>query len=227
MDHDLEVEVFRAGDYGPRGNYSEEDLDRMARDYSPSVHEAPVTLDHQQEGPAVGWIRSLRRMGKVLVARLGGLDAAFLDQLHSGAFKKRSVELYRAAQWTGRPYLRALSFLGACPPAVKGLADPIFADRESTDATDRAWIDFDETADPQSPAVPQTVSFEEKGEGAPDAATEEWCERGLLARIHRYTLNRRRRELEPVSAATSCASCSSGIASDRPGGPKELAVWRP
>src|SRR5262249_12342506 len=29
----------------------------------------------------------------------------------------------------------------------------------------------------------------------------EWCERRLLARIHRYTVQRLRREIEPVSAA--------------------------
>ena len=29
----------------------------------------------------------------------------------------------------------------------------------------------------------------------------EWCDRGLLARIHRYTLNRLRAEIEPVSPA--------------------------
>src|SRR5207237_9774958 len=29
----------------------------------------------------------------------------------------------------------------------------------------------------------------------------EWCERGLLARIHRLTLGRRRKEIEPVSPA--------------------------
>ncbi|HEY3320834.1 MAG TPA: hypothetical protein VGP72_10255 [Planctomycetota bacterium] len=29
----------------------------------------------------------------------------------------------------------------------------------------------------------------------------EWCERRLLARIHRYTLDRLRREIEPVTAA--------------------------
>ena len=34
-----------------------------------------------------------------------------------------------------------------------------------------------------------------------DGAELEWCERGLLARIHRYTLNRLRAEIEPVSAA--------------------------
>ncbi|RPI43279.1 MAG: DEAD/DEAH box helicase, partial [Betaproteobacteria bacterium] len=35
---------------------------------------------------------------------------------------------------------------------------------------------------------------------APDAGTE-WCERRLLARIHRYTVKRLRAEIEPVSAA--------------------------
>jgi ATP-dependent helicase Lhr and Lhr-like helicase len=33
------------------------------------------------------------------------------------------------------------------------------------------------------------------------ADAEEWCERGLLARIHRLTIGRLRREIEPVSAA--------------------------
>ena len=34
-----------------------------------------------------------------------------------------------------------------------------------------------------------------------DASVPEWCSRRLLARIHRYTLNRLRKEIEPVSAA--------------------------
>ena len=34
----------------------------------------------------------------------------------------------------------------------------------------------------------------------PDAAEEEWCERRLLARIHRYTVKRLRAEIEPVAA---------------------------
>jgi len=36
------------------------------------------------------------------------------------------------------------------------------------------------------------------GHYSPDAAGPEWCERHLLARIHRYTLGRLRREIEPV-----------------------------
>ncbi|MBO9717536.1 MAG: DEAD/DEAH box helicase [Pseudoxanthomonas sp.] len=36
-------------------------------------------------------------------------------------------------------------------------------------------------------------------QSSPGAAGEEWCERHLLARIHRYTLKRLRREIEPVA----------------------------
>lgn len=39
------------------------------------------------------------------------------------------------------------------------------------------------------------------GRFSPWASEVEWCERGLLARIHRYTLERLRREIEPVSSA--------------------------
>ena len=38
-----------------------------------------------------------------------------------------------------------------------------------------------------------------RGRFTPGEASEEWCERGLLARIHRYTLGRLRREISPVA----------------------------
>ncbi|WP_042303520.1 DEAD/DEAH box helicase [Paraburkholderia kururiensis] len=37
-----------------------------------------------------------------------------------------------------------------------------------------------------------------RGRFTPGAADDEWCERHLLARIHRYTVRRLRREIEPV-----------------------------
>jgi len=40
-----------------------------------------------------------------------------------------------------------------------------------------------------------------RGRFTPGAMEIEWCDRRLLARIHRYTLNRLRAEIEPVSAA--------------------------
>ena len=38
-----------------------------------------------------------------------------------------------------------------------------------------------------------------RGQFTPGAPEEEWCERHLLARIHRYTVKRLRREIEPVA----------------------------
>ncbi len=40
-----------------------------------------------------------------------------------------------------------------------------------------------------------------RGRFSPGASDLEWCDRTLLARIHRYTLNRLRAEIEPVSPA--------------------------
>ena len=39
-----------------------------------------------------------------------------------------------------------------------------------------------------------------RGRFSPGVAEEQWCVRHLLARIHRYTLNRLRQEIEPVSS---------------------------
>jgi ATP-dependent Lhr-like helicase len=49
-------------------------------------------------------------------------------------------------------------------------------------------------------AALQTEGFALRGHFTPGIDAEEWCERRLLARIHRYTLKRLRAEIEPVAA---------------------------
>ncbi len=44
-----------------------------------------------------------------------------------------------------------------------------------------------------------TEGFALRGAFTPGAGQAEWCDRALLARIHRYTVNRLRQEIEPVS----------------------------
>jgi ATP-dependent Lhr-like helicase len=44
----------------------------------------------------------------------------------------------------------------------------------------------------------ETEGYVMRGRFTPDAESEQWCERHLLARIHRYTIKRLRREIEPV-----------------------------
>lgn len=45
----------------------------------------------------------------------------------------------------------------------------------------------------------QNEGYVMQGRFTPGIAVDEWCERHLLARIHRYTLKRLRREIEPVA----------------------------
>jgi ATP-dependent Lhr-like helicase len=49
-------------------------------------------------------------------------------------------------------------------------------------------------------AALETEGFALRGRFGADAGADEWCERRLLARIHRYTINRLRAEIEPVAA---------------------------
>jgi len=47
----------------------------------------------------------------------------------------------------------------------------------------------------------ESEGFAMQGKFTSERAETEWCSRRLLARIHRYTLNRLRKEIEPVSAS--------------------------
>jgi hypothetical protein len=70
----------------------------------------------------------------VLEARFGDGDPDFEELVRRGYFKKRSASFYvdPATAPGGRvPYLRHVGFLGAQPPAVKGLRDIQFNEGES------------------------------------------------------------------------------------------------
>jgi len=132
----LEIEVFRSGDYGPKGNYTNDDLDAIIADYNAATgHEAPLKLDHVQDGPAHGWVAGLRRQGDALVAKLVQLSIAARQALASGAFKKPSIELFPPEAPNDKPRLRAIALLGADIPEVKGLAAPVFSEIETPVAT--------------------------------------------------------------------------------------------
>ncbi len=149
----LEIEVFKAGDYGPRGQFNEADLETMARDYDREVHEAPVTLDHQRSGAALGWVSSLRRVGDRLFATIEKISPTLAELLQSGAYKKRSIDLYRSLRETGRPYVKAVSFLGAGTPVVKGLADPVFSEEG-----EKTWRFSEEFASENEEGTEQTLA---------------------------------------------------------------------
>ena len=139
------IEIFRAGDYGERGRWTEAQLDQLAADYDPRRHAAPVVLGHPaDDAPAYAWVKRLRRASQSLWAQLEKVDPLLEALLRAGRFAQRSVALYTNFPATGGPYLRHLGFLGAAPPAVKGLA-PVRPARRSLGAggfADAASVTF-------------------------------------------------------------------------------------
>ena len=94
---------------------------------------------------------------------------------------------YAAQDWTREDALRELvrgRLLGLGPVTVEALATPLGVAPPEVEA---ALLRL------------QTEGYVIQGRFDPAVDATQWCERHLLARIHRYTLGRLRREIEPVS----------------------------
>jgi len=115
-------DVFKAGNY-PQGKFSEQDVESLASNYDPKFCEAPITLDHEQRGPAYGWVSELKSENGKLKASFRDVAPELKDFVQSGKYRKISVEIYKELEGR-KPYLKAVSFLGACIPQVKGM-DPV------------------------------------------------------------------------------------------------------
>jgi len=115
-------DVFKAGNY-PQGVFSEQDVEALAVNYDPKFCEAPITLDHEQRGPAYGWVSELKSENGKLKASFRNVAPELKDFVQSGKYRKISVEIYKELEGK-KPYLKAVSFLGACIPQVKGM-DPV------------------------------------------------------------------------------------------------------
>jgi hypothetical protein len=122
-------EVFTAGNHtdseGHTRVWSESDLDIMVNSYDQGKHEAPIVIGHPKDNaPAYGWVETLKREGSKLLAKFKQVVPAFAEAVNQGLFKKRSISVYPDGS------LRHVGFLGAMPPAIKGLADFQFKDAD-------------------------------------------------------------------------------------------------
>jgi hypothetical protein len=124
------IEIFRAGKHtasnGVELSFGESDLAASAAAYDPALHEAPIVVGHPtHDGPALGWVKQLAFGSGRLVANAEQLDPAFQESVKAGRYKKVSASFYApSAPSNPKPgvyYLRHVGFLGAQPPAVKGL----------------------------------------------------------------------------------------------------------
>ena len=122
-------EVFKAGVY-PQGKFTKKEIAEIAKNYDPKFCEAPITIDHQQTGPAFGWVESVKADGEKLKVAFKDIPQEFEQAVNDGKYKKVSVEIYRNLEGKGA-YLKAVSFLGAATPQVKGLEQIKFMESEA------------------------------------------------------------------------------------------------
>src|SRR3569833_1639327 len=187
------IHIFRAGRRqamdGRVLEFSDADLAASAAAYDPALHEAPLVIGHPATAaPAHGWVSKLLADGADLSAVPQQVTPAFAESVQRGEYKKISASFYLpgspANHVTGVYYLSHAGFLGAQPPAVKGLRLVSFAGSDS----DACTIEF--AAQPENEAGSLTPSYAESEDTMTDkqqdAAFAE-RERELKAREQRLT----------------------------------------
>lgn len=133
------LHIFKPGTHtdmsGTPRSFTPALLTQIAAAYDPARHEAPLVVGHPRHDlPAYGWVQSLTYSDGEdgnpagLYALPSQVNADFADMVAAGAFKKISAAFYPpdapGNPTPGQVALRHVGFLGAQPPAIKGLLPP-------------------------------------------------------------------------------------------------------
>lgn len=152
------LEIFKAGKHtsmdGRSISFGESDITSSIKAYDPKIHEAPLVIGHpKHDAPAYGWVQSLTGHNGLMQAIPQQVDPEFAEMVEKGRFKKISASFYEPNSpinpVPGVYYLRHVGFLGAQPPAVKGLKSASFAEEAGTFEIELDFAEFttDKTVD--------------------------------------------------------------------------------
>ena len=153
------IHSFKAGrqtaSNGTTIDFTEADVAATAAAYDPALSEAPIVVGHPTtDGPAYGWVKSMTAQGPDLYAEPHQVNPEFAELVKAGAFKKVSISLYPKDHphnpVPGVYYPRHLGYLGATPPAIKGLKPTEFA------AADAECIELELDFTEEQPATTET-----------------------------------------------------------------------
>lgn len=162
------IHIFKAGTHtsstGRTIVFTEDDVQAIANAYDPAVHEAPIVIGHpDDDAPAYGWISQLVAQAGNLYATPTQVNEEFAELVLAGAYKKVSASLYGPDHpnnpTPGVFALRHVGFLGAQPPAVKGLKTTQFADAKGA-AADQPLVELELDFSELTPTNPPTPELE-------------------------------------------------------------------
>lgn len=146
------LEIFRAGKRtamsGETLDFTEDAIAASAAAYDPAIHEAPLVVGHpKHDAPAYGWVAKLEHESGSLRAEPTQIDTTFQEWVDEGRYKKISASFYSPNSpqnpVPGVYYLRHVGFLGAMPPAIKGMKAIEFSEEEEGVVT----LEFGDYAD--------------------------------------------------------------------------------
>lgn len=148
------IQIFKAGKHtamsGASLEFSEQDLAASASAYDPAIHEAPIVVGHPKgDLPRYGGIGAMSYAEGILNAAPRDVVPEFAELVNRKMYNKVSASFYSPDSPTnpvpGVWYLRHVGFLGAQPPAVKGLNPNgiSFADNEDGVVEFSEWDDVD------------------------------------------------------------------------------------
>lgn len=198
------IHIFKAGTRpamsGEVISFSEADLAASAQAYNPAIHEAPLVVGHpRHDAPAYGWVQALAFGDDGLTAIPHQVDPAFAELHETGRFKKVSASFYRPESPNnpvpGVWYLRHVGFLGAQPPAVKGLRPAEFADGDDC-VTVEFGEDIPEGGEP--PAIPDQPAPEDATVTPEEAARLAQENADLKARLDAATAAQAKAALDAI-----------------------------
>lgn len=142
--------IFRPGKHtascGTQVEFTKEDLAKAVQSYNTQLYAAPLVIGHPKtEDRAYGWAEKLTMddAGDVW-AHPEKVNPTFGGMVEEGAYRNRSASWYMPDHPNnpvpGVLYPKHIGFLGAMPPALKGLGDVEF--------TEGRPVDFSEDAGP-------------------------------------------------------------------------------
>jgi hypothetical protein len=190
------IEAFSVGRWqdasGTIHDFPAEVVSQVAETYDTSRHRAAIVTNHSEQGPAKGFVKTLKFIDSKLFAEPENIEEGFRGEVDAGRWPNVSIRLYPPLHPNnpspGKWSLRHLSYV--VTGAVKGLATPAlveqapaFAENEdgfvdlflafedSTEASSaaseslaEAKTDTDETPADDAPEAPADVGAEDVSE---------------------------------------------------------------
>lgn len=140
------VPIFKTGRHtslnGVERDWTAEDLDRIVATYNgqstDSRHDAPAVVGHPKlDAPAWGFFNRLERKGNLLFGELRDARDEFVQWVRDGHYRKVSPKFDQNL------LLKHVGWLGATPPAVKGLPEFSFSGEAAGESWETAFSEME------------------------------------------------------------------------------------